>query len=91
MFASGARPIVQMPGAGALLKEEVDFLQAVVESKGRPLKRRAMTWPAAAPEPSAEDLLVLPPTSDLDIAGCGPRAAGMVLASMLSCEKRRRA
>ena len=76
-----------MNGAGALQPAEVEFLQAVAHSRDRPSRRRvaATASPACAPpvallhNNTPEELLSLPPTSNLDIAKCGPRAAGKML------------
>ena len=94
---AGVRPVSSIKGASALSSDEVDFLQAVANSRVRPTKRRLtaevvpLRPPSVAPLPdiAAEELLCLPPTSDLDIAGCGPRAAGRLLKDRLISERAR--
>ena len=80
-----------MKGAGVLSRPEVDFLQAVASSRDKPVKWRAVTnvAPEHAPPTASlrandpEELLALPQSSDLDIAECGPRAAGKMLKRLL--------
>ena len=81
---AGVRPVTRMDGADVLAQAEMEFLQAVINSRDRPTKRRATVQigpvcPALADllkNNTPADLLSLPPWSDLDISGLGPRAAG---------------
>ena len=80
-----------MTGADSLWPAEVEFLQAVAYSRSRPSKRRAaalvkpvrVSPVALLQNNTPEELLSLPPTSNLDIANCGPRAAGKMLKNLL--------
>ena len=76
----------RLVGANVLPAEDVCFLQSVANCRGMLRKRKALE-PVASDAVSPEQVCVAPSeevlftqdTSQLDIASCGPRAAGKVL------------
>jgi len=89
---AGVDSFAELEGAELLLTEEVSFLQSIADCNGLLPKRCAdVLTLRAEPKPlkiarveQTEELLSRAPISDMDIKGCGPRAAGSMFLKVLN-------